>query len=82
MLRTNIESSVNQIMSGQYPQYDDNCRDSIAESLAWLAQAHKDDPKLTDLSPLTVRADHLPGEVTLDDIRSWSSVVIVDFSSL
>ena len=72
----NASSAVQQIRTGDHPQYDDNCRRDIGECLLSIAVTRERqvwiEPTYSVGAPLQIaglREDDLPGDMTVSELR-------------
>ncbi|NBR00947.1 MAG: hypothetical protein EBT79_10260 [Actinobacteria bacterium] len=84
MVLTNIAGAVHQIRSGAHPEYDDNCRRDIGDSLARLASTRLEqlslDPDYPVGLPVQVaglREEHLPEDMPLGTLRRVRRFVLI-----
>ena len=69
-----IRATAEQIDGGEWPQYDDNCRDYLRWLLNSLATDRERQAEMgTVFDPVDagLRMDHVPGEVTMGEVSRW-----------
>ncbi len=79
----NAASAVQQIRTGDHPQYDDNCRTDILECLLSIEVNRVNQLRMNPDYPVLpiqitgLREDDLPGEMTLLELRRVRRFVAV-----
>ena len=80
----NVALAVQQIRTGDHPQYDDSCRRDVGECLVALADARERQLELDPTYPVGfpvkvagLQEHYLPADMTLGDLRRVRQFVVV-----